>query len=563
MKKSIIQHAIALDLVLIATGITLLIPQETLVVLAIFLGAVLAAAVAGGRAPGTTALVSSLVVLGFAFGGSLRPDQYVLFSATGVLLSLFVPAVLHRQRAAKAAAPSPVTSPALPRTVKVEVQGPRWMVVATAAVVMLVYTDVSEALITTIGVPSLLQPIIVGLAFVIWFHRDRLQPTRVLFHPISLILVCYTALLFVSSLWADDPALSDDMVAKTVKNLLIYGVVAILASQWRALKIALATLTGSAAVLALMSLTQIATNTRNEFGGLATLAHGNIYGDEADLRAAGPIGDANFYAQILVIVVPIALGLAYRATRAWQRIAWFAAAVVITGGILVTYSRGAMLALALMTAMILVALRVPLHRVAIGTAIALMLLVLTPGNVGRRVATMVSLIPQDTYYAAPDSSIERRKLIAASGLDMFSDHSVLGVGAGNFGTFYPHYSRENGSSADLFYEHGEMHLEHAHSLYLELAAENGVLGLGIFAALLLASYGTLRRARRIGVANGRARDAALILALSLGLSGFLATSAFLHSGSQRYFFLLLALITAAGTLGLRRDDPAATEATGR
>ena len=190
----------------------------------------------------------------------------------------------------------------------------------------------------------------------------------------------------------------------------------------------------------------------------------------------------------------------------------------------------------------------------------LAVLVLMPGNVGRRVATMVSLIPQETYYVAPDSSIERRKLIAASGFEMFADHPLLGVGAGNFGSYYPHYSRQTGSPADLFYEHGEMHLEHAHSLYLEVAAENGFIGLALFAALLLVSYRTLRRTRTMGVASGRARDPLSALALSIALSGFLATSLFLHSGSQRYLFLLLALITAAGTLDLRRDELTATEA---
>ena len=127
---------------------------------------------------------------------------------------------------------------------------------------------------------------------------------------------------------------------------------------------------------------------------------------------------------------------------------------------------------------------------------------------------------------------------------MFDEHLLLGVGAGNFGTNYAHYARESGSPADLFYEHGEMHREHAHSLYLEIAAENGIAGLLLFAMLILLSYAELRRAHRLLPERGISREALIALALSAALSGFLVTSVFLHSSSQRYLFLLFALITA-------------------
>lgn len=542
MKRTIIRHAIALDLVVVATGVALLGSGDAAPLIATFIGAVLVAALLGGRGPGFTATVSSLIVFGFVVGRTLRPDHYVLFAAAGTLLSLVAPTL---RREAEVVPEPPALAPVRRRAA---VERPWWLATALGVILVMIYTDVSEALIVAFGVPSLLQPLIVLLAIASWIHRDALRPARAILHPITLLLAGYCALLFVSSLWASEAWLADESVVKAVKNLFVYGVVAILASQLRALRNGLAILAISAAGLATLSIAQVLTGSRNDFGGLAKVAFGNIYEEQSDLRAAGPVGDANFYGQILIMVVPFALYLAYVATTRLQRIGWLGVALVITGGVLVTYSRGAMVGLAVMTGLVLIALRVPLTRVAAGTAVAVVLLLLMPGNVGHRFRTMVTLIPQETYYVAPESSLERRKLIASSGLQMFGEHPILGVGAGNFGSTFPLYANRVGSPADLFYEHGEMHLEHAHSLYLEVATETGMAGLLLFAALLVTCYLELRRTHRALAASGHVLEARLALALSVALSGFLVTSLFLHSGTQRYLFLLFALITAASCI---------------
>jgi O-antigen ligase len=419
---------------------------------------------------------------------------------------------------------------------------PRWVSIALPVILVLVYSDLSEALIQTFGVPSLLQPALVALAIVIWLHRRTLRPSRVLFHPITLTLLAFCALMFVSSIWADDPAISDAYVLKTMKNIFVYAIVAVLAASWRSLRQALGTLAITAAILAAISMAQIATGSRNELGGLATVVDANIYADEHDIRAAGPVGDANYYGQVLVMIIPLALVLANASTQKSRRLAWLAIAAIIIGGVLVTYSRGAMLAVAVMTGLVMLAMRVPVTRVAAGMVVALGLLVLMPGNIGRRFKTMVSLFPQETYYTAPDPSFERRKLIAATGALMFDHNLLLGVGADNFSIFFPRYSREAGSAAELFYDHGE--LEHPHSLYLEIASENGLLGLLVFGTLLAATFIALRTAHHTLVTRGVERRALLPIALGLALSGYLVTSVFLHGASQRYFFLVLGLVAA-------------------
>lgn len=412
-------------------------------------------------------------------------------------------------------------------------EAPAWLpYLALPFFLVLIFSDISEVLITHLGVPSLLQLSLFALMVLIWFYRDALRPSRVLLQPLTLAFAAYAAMVFFSTLWADDLSLADRHVERIVKNLLIYGVVAILAVG-PALRRSIATTVLVAAALSTISIAQIATgNTFHELGGLATVAYGNIYGDSSDARAAGPMGDANFYGQVLVMVIPLAVYLAWSSPRRRWRAFWLATALALAGGVLVSYSRGAMLALALMTALMLAALRVPLTRVAMATAAAVLLLLVMPGNIGKRFMTFEALVPGEQYYVAPDSSFEKRKLLTATAARMFDDNPWLGVGAGNYPAFFPRYSNQVGSEAVLFYRPGGF--EHAHSLYLEIGSEMGLIGLGVFGILLLAAAAQLWGARR--------EPATMWLSIA-GVS-FLVTSLFLHGSSQRYFALLLAFVAA-------------------
>ncbi|MGZ5440490.1 MAG: O-antigen ligase family protein [Thermoanaerobaculia bacterium] len=426
---------------------------------------------------------------------------------------------------------------------------PSWpAVLALPFIVAVLYSDISEVLIVKFGLPSLLQASLASAALVIWVYRDELAPARILVHPLTVLLAAYCAAVFVSTVWAADGALADVQVVKAIKNLVVYLVAAMLATSWIALRRSLATMALIGAGLSAVSLFQITTgNTVGELGGLATLAYGNLYEDASDVRAAGPVSDANFYGQILVMVIPLALSLASTATRRRWQVFWVAVATLITGGVLMTYSRGAMLALTVMTAIILASMRVKVMRVALATAAMVALLLAMPGNVGRRFMTFETFLPRHRYYVPTDSSFEKRKLLLATTTRMFADHPILGVGAGNFTTFFPQYSNEAGSPAEHFYRSGE--LEHPHSVYLELGAETGSIGLILFAAIVGTAFAQLRRGRQRLVDLGhRTHEIRIGLGLAMALCAYLVTSMFLHGYTQRYFWLLLALAAAVSRL---------------
>ena len=81
----------------------------------------------------------------------------------------------------------------------------------------------------------------------------------------------------------------------------------------------------------------------------------------------------------------------------------------------------------------------------------------------------------------------------------------------------------------------------AHSLYLETLAERGLVGAGVFAALvgtaLAAVVGAWRRLNRHGLRS----EAMLVAAYGSGILGYLTAAIFLHDGYFRYFWMALAL----------------------
>lgn len=437
---------------------------------------------------------------------------------------------------------------------------PSWpAALALPFIVAVLYSDVSEVLIVEFGLPSLLQASLAGAALLIWVYRDELAPARILSHPLTVLLAAYCVVVFASMAWADDVALADVQIVKTIKNLGVYLVAAMLATSWIALRRCFAAMALIGAGLSAVSLFQITTgNTLGELGGLATLVYGNIYEDASDVRAAGPVNDANFYGQILVIVIPLALSLASTATRRRWQVFWVVVAMLITGGVLTTYSRGAMLALTVMTALVLASMRAKVTHIALATAAVVALLLAMPGNVGRRFMTFETFLPRHRYYVPADSSFEKRKLLLATTARMFADHPIRGVGAGNFTTFFPRYSNEAGSPAEHFYRAGEV--EHPHSLYLELGAETGSIGLILFIAIAGTAFAQLRQGRQRLVDLGqRDRQIRIAFGLTMALCAYLVTSVFLHGYTQRYFWLLLALATAVSRLTAdeARDAPPA------
>src|SRR5205807_5180639 len=112
----------------------------------------------------------------------------------------------------------------------------------------------------------------------------------------------------------------------------------------------------------------------------------------------------------------------------------------------------------------------------------------------------------------PDSPIDMlgsRADVWAAALGMLADHPLCGVGVADFVNYYPQYSGQ---------PYG---LNHAHDLFLNVAAERGLLGVATFAAVLIGLFRSMASSFRRAL--GRS-DKVLAAGLIASFVGYLAHS---------------------------------------
>jgi O-antigen ligase len=549
-RRTVLQHAVALDAIVIAVGIGFLLPGSAPVLFGAFLLAVAASAWNGGDEVGLAATAYSVVALALFFPGAIDANTLLVFSGTGAVVASLARVARKIPKAAEpevvaAAPPVPVSErAALP------------FAIGLPLLVVTLYTNVSDLLMYKFPVPSMLQPLILLLVVAVWRYRRLVQPLAAMLHPIVLIMGVYALVVFSTSIWAKDASLVDARLSEVVKCIVITVVAACLASSWTSLERALTALVVAATVLGGMSTIQIATGRFFEvFGGLIEPQTGNIYGELALPRASGPpVSDPNFYARILLIVIPIGVGLALAARRRSLALTYAAAAAIIGAGTLATYSRGAMVAVALMAVLLLIAMRVRAKQVGMAAVAGVVVLLLMPQTLRERFLTIESILPnREGVVVIADSAVEKRRILVKAGLMMFEEHPLWGVGAGNYGRHYLPYANRVGSSATDFHDVGGR--EFAHGFYVELASETGIVGLIALCSAFFAALVVTYRANRTLLARGERGRAMIAAGLGVAIAGYMLASLALHESYLRYMALYFGFAIAVARLARETTEP--------
>ena len=209
--------------------------------------------------------------------------------------------------------------------------------------------------------------------------------------------------------------------------------------------------------------------------------------------------------------------------------------------ILLTYSRGAAVALMVVLGLTVSVRGVSRRELLVGGALITLTLVLAPSGFRERLTTLEQVLPGRSEVTDPDSSIAKRRLVTLAAWNMFLDHPYGGVGAGNYAVRFDPYGARVGSAAPIYDDPGEA--QYPHNLYLEIAAETGAVGLVLFGLILTTAFGCLARAwRRLRAGRRMIRD--LAAGVGIALAGYSLTSLFLHGHYQRYLWILLALAAA-------------------
>lgn len=270
--------------------------------------------------------------------------------------------------------------------------------------------------------------------------------------------------------------------------------------------------------------------------GAAVAAVGALYSllAQGEARASGPLEDPNDLAYFLVAALPLLAALApgKSARATWRWVAVGVVALVLAAGAAATFSRGGALALAAAGGW-LVARRVVPVKVVLGGVAALV--VVACGALVFAGPALDRALQEKSYIAG--TNVDTRGLRWEAAARMVSAHPALGVGPGGFRDNYPAFSR----NAEV-----DEQTPVAHNMYLEVAAELGVAGFGLFVGLLAVAAVSSERVLRVGWRREMAAVQASLIAV-------VVASTFL---SQQYYLPLWSLVAvvAAADLRVRRAD---------
>lgn len=323
------------------------------------------------------------------------------------------------------------------------------------------------------------------------------------------------------------------------------------------LRAAVWTLVLVSAFLSGLGLYQELTGRHNaQFGGLAqrntereSEDEGGLSGSRRDRssvtladRAGGPLGGPNRFAQILLVVLPLAF-LRIRGEKSrWWRLLAMGSTLLIVAGVLITYSRGGFLTLSVLGLLMVLLGYIRWSHVLIGGIIVVVGLgIVAPGFV-ERVDTLRA-IPQlltqrDTVEG--NGAIRGRLTEMLAAYHVFLDYPILGVGPGQYAQFYSMKYMEDPSIAFKSIDT----VRRAHCLYTELAAETGLLGSLLFLTIVFTLMHRIWRLRAM-LARDRLDLSNLAAGFWLGIVAYMVTAVFLQLAYQRYLWLFLALVGAA------------------
>jgi putative inorganic carbon (hco3(-)) transporter len=265
-----------------------------------------------------------------------------------------------------------------------------------------------------------------------------------------------------------------------------------------------------------------------------------MFGVIDEVRFGGPVGEPNFYAQILLLAYPISLCLAI-ANLGRGRIIFLACSAIVLAGIILTQSRGGLVSLAVVTVLATFTLRVRAPAVlTMVFALATMSVLVLSSDAGERVTTAIQDVRTVVTLEGnvTDEAISGRISEMLAAWYLFLENPWFGTGYDTFERLYQDTARR----FDLM-ARGEN--RQSHSLVLEILAERGAVGFFAWCCFLWFAFSSAVSGKREFARQGYKLGEAACAGLVIALIGKLLTSIFLHEAFAWYFWLVVALAFAA------------------
>ena len=422
----------------------------------------------------------------------------------------------------------------------------RWPESTVCLVALILYTNASAIAVRIHGVPFIAAAAYPMLLLYPIGRHLILGSGKLVFTPALPYILAFLAIQILGVLFSMRPEYSmGGMTDFVLEGLLIYFLFTNAIRTPEVLKQVVWTLLAAATFMgALVAYQQFTESYDSNFLGFAQVDNGlgfDAGGPARQRRLGGPLGMPNRFAQIMAVLVPVAL-YQFRSARTRMGSAFaLGALVMILLGAALTFSRGAAVGLAFLFMLMIALGQVRVRHVAL-ILVALALVAALVPQYSARVSSILNVASLATKSGSPgmdaaDGSTRGRITEMVAAVIIFTDHPIVGVGPKMYAQHYIDYARVAGGKI-------RANTRQAHNLFLDIAAEHGALGLGAFLMAVLVTIRQLMQAR-LRWLHSRPDMANLCMGFILALVAHLATGMFLHASYIRYFWFLMAIAAAA------------------
>jgi O-antigen ligase len=372
----------------------------------------------------------------------------------------------------------------------------------------------------------------------VWLLRVVSRGDRAAF-PADVRRFAFTAGVLVvwalaASLWAADPHSAFSGGLRLAQGPLLVLVVVGFARTTRDLATLAYVYVGGAALSALAGLS-----------GVTQLAGSS---GDAGGRLSGAIGDANFFAAVLMPAVTLGLFLALEPSRSRLfRGLVLGASILALVAVFLSGSRGGAVAMAV-TGVVAVAFSGRWRAQILGLA----LVVAAIGGTYLALFAPPETLARITHLSSGGGTGRTDLWSVAS--DVYRKHPLGGVGLDNFAIVSPIYTVETNTDlprVDVVITQRAP----VHNTYLQIAAELGTVGIALFALVLGVALESARRGTRVALRSGRVALELVGRGLFVGAVGMLTAFVFLSAEYEKQLWLVLGLLLAYASTA-RREPPA-------
>lgn len=407
--------------------------------------------------------------------------------------------------------------------------------------VIAIFTNFSD-LLTKQGYTGIIKPLvaIVAIALIVRYLYVGQAPIG---HSrtarVEYFLLAYYLVVIASYLVASDQTRASSEIVDMGKDIVIIYCILFALQKPEAWKQTTWLMIITTALLCTLSVYQLLTNNYEQtFFRLADIQMDRALGAPSTPRVAGPVNAPNIWAQVLLAISVLVVFRIIHEKSLFVKLAAALMLAIMLYIVLNTYSRGAYLVLAIDAVLLLFLFRKRINPIVILAGLGALILVYSfmPPTYRDRFTSLFVVTSENGIYQ--DTSLRGRSSEMLTGLAMFAENPILGIGTANYRPNYQRY-------AQLIGIEFRAEQRDPHSLYVQLLAETGILGAITFFGMVFFLFDALNKACRDLEQSPRLRDwLPWISAFRFAILSYLLTSFFLHNAYIRFFWILVAMALA-------------------